>query len=155
MIGVFLLVYGLLYPLKGNVWDYLAVTGTIYLASISTMLIACCYWKRANNWGAAGAIIVGAVIPVSYLVLEKLPATADFAKEQIGPYYSGIAAFVGTAVAMVIGSLLKPGGTQQIGTGTEQNGSGTEQIRLGTEQEKGPMAERRGPAALPLARGEA
>ncbi|MGO8748396.1 MAG: sodium:solute symporter family protein [Thermoguttaceae bacterium] len=155
LIGVFLLVYGLWYPLKGNVWDYLAVTGTIYLASVSTMLIACCYWKQANSWGAAGAIIVGAVIPVSYLVLEKLPATADFAKEQIGPYYSGIAAFVGTAVAMVIGSLLKPGGTQQIGTGTEQNGSGTEQIRLGTEQEKGPMAERRGPAALPLARGEA
>jgi Na+/proline symporter len=155
LIGVFLLVYGLWYPLKGNVWDYLAVTGTIYLASVSTMLIACCYWKRANNWGAAAAIIVGAVIPVSYLVLEKLPATADFAKEQIGPYYSGIAAFVGTAVAMVIGSLLKPNGTEPIGSGTEQNGSGTERISSGTEQQQGPMAERREPAARPLAGGEA
>ena len=28
-IGRFLLAYGLWYPLKGNVWDYLAVTGTI------------------------------------------------------------------------------------------------------------------------------
>ena len=82
LIGVFLLVYGLWYPLKGDVWDYLAVTGTIYLASISTLLIACCYWKRANNWGAAGAIIFGAVIPVCYLVLEQLPATADFAKDR-------------------------------------------------------------------------
>ena len=29
---------------------YLTVTGTIYLASMSTLLIACCYWKRANSW---------------------------------------------------------------------------------------------------------
>ena len=64
LIGVFLLFYGLWYPLKGDLWTYLGVTGTIYLASMSTLLIACCYWKRANNWGAAAAIVVGAVIPV-------------------------------------------------------------------------------------------
>jgi SSS family solute:Na+ symporter len=118
LIGVFLLVYGLWYPLEGNVWDYLTVTGAIYLASMSTLLIACCYWKRANSWGAAASIIVGAVIPVSFLVMEKLPATAALAK-QIGPHYSGIAAFVGTGLAMVIGSLLKPGAdTQEALSGT-------------------------------------
>ena len=41
------------------------LTGTIYLASMSMLLIACCYWKRANNWGALGAIIVGAVVPIA------------------------------------------------------------------------------------------
>ncbi|MBM3892492.1 MAG: sodium:solute symporter family protein, partial [Verrucomicrobia bacterium] len=105
--GVFLLFYGLWYPLKGDLWTYLGVTGTIYLASMSTLLIACCYWKRANNWGAAAAIIVGAVIPAGFLVMEQLPATKDLAK-QIGPYYSGIAAYLLTGVAMVAGSLLKP-----------------------------------------------
>ncbi len=40
MIGVFLLLYGLWYPLKGDLWTYLGVTGTIYLASISVLLIA-------------------------------------------------------------------------------------------------------------------
>jgi SSS family solute:Na+ symporter len=103
-IGVFLLLYGLWYPLQGNVWDYLAVTGSIYLASISTLLIACCYWRGANNWGAIAAIATGAVIPSSYLVLQQLqPALAN----RIGPSYSGIAAYVGAALAMVIGSLLK------------------------------------------------
>ena len=106
-IGVFLLLYGLWYPLKGNLWDYLAVTGTIYLSSISTLLIACCYWGRANSWGAAAAIICGAIFPSGFLVLEQLPSTASFAK-QIGPYYSGIAAYAVAALAMVIGSLLKP-----------------------------------------------
>jgi SSS family solute:Na+ symporter len=107
LIGVFLLLYGLWYPLKGDLWTYLGVTGTIYLASISTLLIACCYWSRANSWGAAASIIVSAAIPVAYLVMEQLPSTAALAKS-IGPYYSGIATYVLSGLAMVVGSLLKP-----------------------------------------------
>lgn len=108
LIGIFLLLYGLWYPLKGDLWTYLGVTGTIYLASISVLLIACCYWRRANSWGAAASIIVSAVIPVSYLVMEQLPSTAAFAKS-IGPYYSGIATYLLSGAAMIIGSVLRPG----------------------------------------------
>ncbi len=108
LIGIFLLIYGLWYPLKGDLWTYLGVTGSIYLTSMSTLLVACCYWKRANSWGAAGAILFGALIPALYLVLEQVPATSKFAKESIGPYYSGIAAYAAAALAMVVGSLLKP-----------------------------------------------
>jgi solute:Na+ symporter, SSS family len=106
-IGIFLLLYGLWYPLKGDLWTYLGVTGTIYLASISVLLIACCYWRRANSWGAAASITVSAIIPVTYLVMEQLPSTADFAKS-VGPYYSGIATYILSGAAMVIGSALKP-----------------------------------------------
>jgi SSS family solute:Na+ symporter len=105
-IGVFLLLYGLWYPLQGSVWDYLAVTGTIYLSSISTLLVACCYWRRANNWGAIAAIGAGAVIPAAFLILQQVPATAALAN-WIGPYYSGIAAYGAAAGAMTLGSLLK------------------------------------------------
>jgi SSS family solute:Na+ symporter len=108
LIGIFLLVYGLWYPLKGDLWTYLGVTGTIYLASISVLLIACCYWRRANSWGAGASIIVSAAIPVTYLVMEQVPSTAALAKS-IGPYYSGIATYLLSGAAMVIGSLLKPG----------------------------------------------
>ena len=83
------------------------MTGTIYLASMSTLLIACCYWKRANNWGAVGAIVFGGILPVGYLVLEQVPATRALAAS-IGPYCSGLAAYAGAALAMIIGSLLKP-----------------------------------------------
>ena len=109
LIGVFLLLYGLWYPLQGDVYAYLMVTGTIYLASISTMLVACCYWKRANSWGATGAILVGAAIPIVCLVIEQLKIIPQDEIEQWRSY-SGIAAFVATAVAMVVGSLLKPMG---------------------------------------------
>src|SRR4051794_6287996 len=66
-IGIFLLIYGLWYKLHGNLWEYLQTTGTIYLSSMSVLLIACCYWKRANNWGAYGAILIGAALPIALL----------------------------------------------------------------------------------------
>ena len=111
VIGVFLLFYGLWYPLKGDLWSYLAVTGTIYLASISTLLIACCYWPRANSWGAAAAIICGAVIPVAYLISEQLPFTQEYAA-RIGPSWAGVATYLIVGLAMVVGSLLKPESTK-------------------------------------------
>jgi SSS family solute:Na+ symporter len=105
-IGIFLLLYGLWYPLKGDLWVYLQITGTIYLASMSVILIAGCYWKEANSWGAIGAIITGAFIPVTYLILQQITLTHDFATA-IGPYKAGIATYVLTGSAMVVGSCLK------------------------------------------------
>ncbi len=105
-IGIFLLIYGLWFPLKGDLWVYLQVTGTIYLSSMSTILIAACYWKDANSWGAIGAILCGCIIPVSFLVMQQLESTEALAN-QIGPYKSSIAAYVTTVMAMIFGSLLK------------------------------------------------
>ncbi len=110
IIGVFLLLYGLWYPLDDNIMDYLAITGTIYLASMSTLLIAACYWRKANSWGAAAAICVGAIMPVSYLVIDffkDFETLNHFVTQYIGLYVWGILTYVATGIAMVIGSLLK------------------------------------------------
>ncbi len=111
LIGVYLMIFGLFYEIKGNVWDYLTLTGSIYLSSMSSLLIACCYWKRANSWGAFGGIILGAAVPIAYLTMQKIPGLAPLA-DKIGPYYSGIAAYAGAALGMIIGSLWKPGGNE-------------------------------------------
>jgi SSS family solute:Na+ symporter len=107
IIGVYLFVFGLLYKVEGNIWSYLALTGAIYLSSMSALLIACCYWSRANNWGALGAIALGAIVPAAHLSMEKIPATAQFAAS-IGKDQAGICAFIAAGLGMVIGSLLKP-----------------------------------------------
>ena len=91
IIGLFLLFYGLWYPLKGDLWVYLQVTGTIYLASMMTILIAACYWDKANDWGAISAIVVGSVIPIGFLVMQQLEGSKEMAAA-IGPFKSGIAA---------------------------------------------------------------
>ena len=105
-IGLFLLFYGLWYPLKSDLWVYMTLTAAIYSVSVSTLLIAACYWKKANTWGAYAAIVVGSAIPILFLVLQQVPATAELAKS-IGPYYSGISAFVFAWIAMFVGSNLK------------------------------------------------
>src|SRR3712207_2746755 len=82
-IGIFLLIYGLWYPLKSDLWVYMTLTATIYSVSVSTLLIAACYWKKANSWGAYAAIICGAICPVAFLVLQQVPATTR-SEESIG-----------------------------------------------------------------------
>jgi SSS family solute:Na+ symporter len=105
-IGLFLLFFGLWYQPPGDLWTYLTVTGSIYLTSMSTLLIAACYWKGANNWGAAGAIIVGAVVPAVTLVLQKVGPWQKLFIDNASAW--GIAAYVLCWVAMIVGSLAKP-----------------------------------------------
>ena len=107
LIGVYLFVFGLMYEVQGNIWSYLALTGSIYLSSMSVLLIACCYWKRANNWGALCSIVLGALVPILHLTCEKVPSLMHFVTH-ITKDHAGIAAFVASAVGMIAGSLLKP-----------------------------------------------
>lgn len=106
LIGIFLLAYGLWYPLKGDLWVYLQVTGTIYLSSMSVILIAACYWDKANNWGAIASIITGSLIPITFLVTQQIESTQAFANA-IGPYKVGVATYIITAIAMWVGSKMK------------------------------------------------
>lgn len=109
LIGVFLFFYGLFYKLEGGLWDYLTTTGTVYLSSMSVLLIACCYWKPANSWGAAAAIVVGAAFPIAYLVLEKTYGATKLLEFGFTQDRAKISAFALSGVAMVVFSLLKPG----------------------------------------------
>jgi SSS family solute:Na+ symporter len=97
-IGVFLLFYGLWYQLPGRVWDYLSITGNIYLSSISVLVVACCYWKRANRAGAIAAIVGGAVAPILFLIVGLSQYVA----------VAGLASFGLAAGGMIAGSLLNP-----------------------------------------------
>jgi solute:Na+ symporter, SSS family len=109
-IGVFLLFFGLWYKPPGDLWTYLNVTGSIYLTSMSTLLIASCYWNRANDWGAGAAIVVGAILPSATLVLQKVGPWQQLFNDYKHSF--GIAAFVLCWVAMILGSLLKPANSE-------------------------------------------
>ena len=97
-IGIFLLFYGLWYELPGNAWDYLAVTGNIYLASVFSLLVGGLYWPRANAYGAYAALIMGAIGPITFLFIGK--------KYAIPPEVAGASAFGLAAAGMIVGSLL-------------------------------------------------
>lgn len=100
LIGIFLVFYGLWYEMPGRAWDYLAVTGNIYLASVFTLLVAALYWKKANSWGAIASLVLGAVGPLTFLVINLDGV------ERVSAATAGLAAFGLAFAGMVVGSLL-------------------------------------------------
>lgn len=108
-IAVFLLFYGLWYRLPGNAWDYLAVTGNIYLASVFTLLVCGLYWPRANSVGAYAALILGAIGPITFLFVN---AVAD-PGHRIAPELAGFSSFALAFAGMIAGSLLAPAPRQR------------------------------------------
>jgi SSS family solute:Na+ symporter len=102
-IGIFLVFWGLWYELPGTAWDYLAVTGTIYLASLFTLLVAALYFPGATRTGALAAIILGAVGPISFVILNAL--LPEGSPWRISAEVAGLSAFALAALGMILGSL--------------------------------------------------
>ena len=105
-IAVFLLFFGLWYELPGNAWDYLAVTGNIYLASVFTLLVAGLYWPRANAVGAGAALVLGAVGPIAFLLISPITLLLLGKEYSIAPEIAGASSFALAALGMIAGSLL-------------------------------------------------
>lgn len=106
-IGVFLVFYGLWYELPGGAWDYLAVTGNIYMASLFTLLVGALYWKGSNSWGATAAIILGASGPLAFLVLNYLARKEFVSKDwELSPELAGGLSFLMAFGGMFFGSVL-------------------------------------------------
>jgi SSS family solute:Na+ symporter len=68
LIGIFLLVWGVWYELPASVWNYMAVTGSVYLCGSLVILVGGMYWKRASSAGALASILGGlASVPIVFL----------------------------------------------------------------------------------------
>ncbi|HTM19219.1 MAG TPA: sodium:solute symporter family protein [Kofleriaceae bacterium] len=101
-IGIYLVVWGLLYPGSEELWDYLAVSGAVYFSGAFALLVFGLYWKRASRVGALAALVCGlaAVLglsPVQQALGVHIPS------ERVG-----LATIALTTAAMVLGSLLFP-----------------------------------------------
>ncbi|HUU51631.1 MAG TPA: sodium:solute symporter family protein [Candidatus Heimdallarchaeota archaeon] len=103
-IGLFLLIWGLWFEAPVSLWNYMAVTGTIYLAGAFTVVAAGLYWKKASKTGATIALFAGLLA-----ILGLGPWTQG---ENVPFYLSdkfiGLMTFVVAFVGMIAGSLLFP-----------------------------------------------
>ena len=106
LIGTFLLLWGIWYPLPDSVWTYMGVTGTIYISGAMVSIIGGIYWRRASNAGAIAALLTGLVAVVG--LLGDIPAFKDsFPKWLSGPVVA-LSTYSACAVVFVIVSLLIP-----------------------------------------------
>jgi SSS family solute:Na+ symporter len=106
VIGVFLLVFGLWYRIPDTAFQYLYVTGAMYTSGALGCVAAGMYWRKANNVGAYASLIMGALAPAGFLLLEKsrevLPTWLTFIADV---NIAGILSFILAALGMYLGSL--------------------------------------------------
>lgn len=107
LIGIFLLVFGLWYQIPETAFQYIFITGTMYTAGALGTVTAGLYWKKANDVGAHAALILGALAPASFLILERfsdtLPTWMTFVTNV---NIAGFLSFILAALGMIIGSLV-------------------------------------------------
>jgi len=107
LIGTFLLIFGLWYQIPDTAFQYLYITGAMYTAGALGCVAAGVYWKRANTAGAYCSLILGALAPAGFLILEKsrgsLPSWLEFITDV---NVSGVLSFLLAFAGMIIGSLL-------------------------------------------------
>jgi SSS family solute:Na+ symporter len=107
LIGLFLLVFGLWYQIPDTAFQYLFITGAMYTAGALGCVAAGVYWPKANSVGAYAALVMGALAPAGFLLLEKsresLPPTLAYITDV---NVSGLLSFALAFTGMILGSLL-------------------------------------------------
>mgnify|MGYP002621516584 CR=1 FL=1 len=112
LIGLFLLVWGLWYPLgEQDLLDYMIVTGAIYGSGATALLIPGIYWKRGSKVGAYLGLVFGFS---AILGLQPLREAIGFTwldehwSEQQVSAVVGLSCTMSAVFMMVLGSLIFP-----------------------------------------------
>ena len=105
LIGVFLLIWSLWYPLGQDLWDYMAISGAIYFTGAFALLGVGLYWKKASTVGAYLALLGG---------LSAMSGLGPI-KENLGPKINslssaelGLFTIVLSVSLLIFGSLVFP-----------------------------------------------
>jgi len=111
LIGAFLLVWSLWYPLGQDLWDYMAVSGAIYFTGAFALLLGGLYWRRASRVGANLALAVGLFAVFGLRPVRDAAGVtrlAEMLECEVTSAHIGLATATTALVAMVAGSLLFP-----------------------------------------------
>jgi len=101
-IGLFILIWGLWYPLGQDLWDYMVISGAIYFAGAISLLTFGLYWKRASKTGAYLSIFAG------FGALLGLKPVQELLHMDVETDIVGLIATGAAGVLMVLGSLIFP-----------------------------------------------
>lgn len=71
-VGVFAFIFSLVYRPTEQILFFFALTGTIWLGGSGAVIVGGLYWKRATTAAAYAALIVGAVLGMTGLVVKQM-----------------------------------------------------------------------------------
>jgi len=115
-LGAFLIVFGLWFKMKETIWNYLSLTGTMYVAGSTALLVMGLYWRRASAAGAYLGLLFGAMPGLVYLVARILvllgetygfsvPGTVAWLDRELTEPRVGVISFPLAFLGLVVGSL--------------------------------------------------
>ena len=98
LLGIYILYWGLFYEGSDDIWDYLAITGSVYFSGAISLIIFGVYSNFANSYGAYASLFCGLI---SLLGLGPLK---EYLNIDMSGAMIGIITLVASAFAMLIGS---------------------------------------------------
>lgn len=102
LIALYELYWGLIYDGTEDVWDYLAITGSIYFCSGIVLLAGGLYWRGATRLGAWGALLFGLTALIAFGPIKTALEFDGWSEAEIGFLSIGLSLF-----GFVAGSLLE------------------------------------------------
>lgn len=108
VIALYELYWGLIYSGREDIWDYIAVSGSIYFCSGIVLLAGGLYWRRATSRGALWALVLG------FSAVAALGPVKQFlGLENISSPLIGFGAIGLSLLGFIIGSYLSPAPRQE------------------------------------------
>jgi len=102
IIAIYEFYWGLFYKGSEDVWDYMAITGSIYFSSGVVLLAGGLYWKGATKLGAWGALLFGLSAILAFGPVKKAWGFEGWSEAQIAFMAIGL-----SLLAFIVGSLLE------------------------------------------------
>lgn len=100
-VSVFIFIFSLLFPMTDYIALYFAITAAIFTGGSGAVIIGGLYWKKGTTGAAWSALIVGAIISVTGIVLQQVYPGFPIN----GQYFWGIAMGVSTLVYVSVSLL--------------------------------------------------
>jgi SSS family solute:Na+ symporter len=104
--GLFVLSWGYLYSPPETFFRFMAITGTMYSASVLLTTAAGLYWKKANTVGTLASLIVAGTLPLTTIFLGDSDILPLEYRWMVEDKVVGITTFVSSFVVMIVASLL-------------------------------------------------
>lgn len=104
--GLFVLGWGYLYTPPETFFRFMAITGTMYSASVLLTTAAGLYWKKANTVGTMASLVVAGLLPLTSIFLSGSDILPEQYQWMVADTVVGIATFVASLACIVIFSLL-------------------------------------------------
>ncbi|MGD9784778.1 MAG: sodium:solute symporter [Hyphomicrobiaceae bacterium] len=112
LIALYEVYWGLIYEGGEDVWDYLAVSGSIYFCSGIVLLAGGIYWPRATRRGALLALLLG------FSALAGLPPVKSaLGLDGLSAPIIGFGAIGLSLLGFIIGSLTEPAPSRGVSSG--------------------------------------